>query len=142
MLSVELCVNEQLIQLGLYQLPIVLLKGAPIAKFWISTSEFGHETLTIGFVVPQNPGSDGWKYRFEHQCETTAIFIFLHEDFMWPFFDQWRLIFRVKFILRRLIGSQGAIFNKEILRKNKPRFLRIFLLKNFRFFLTIFCGFS
>ncbi len=65
-----------------------LFKGVPIAKFWISTSEFGHETPTIGFVVPQNPGSDGRNYRFEHKSETTAIFVFWREDFMWTFFDQ------------------------------------------------------
>ena len=34
------------------------LKSAPIAKSRISTLKFGHETLAIGFVVPQNPGSD------------------------------------------------------------------------------------
>ena len=28
----------------------VKVKGAPNAKFWISTSEFGHETLTTGFA--------------------------------------------------------------------------------------------
>ena len=64
-----------------------LVKGVPIAKFWISTSEFGHETLTIGLVVPQNPGSDGRNYRFAHQRETGAIFVFWREDFMWTFFD-------------------------------------------------------
>ena len=63
------------------------LKGVPIAKFWISTSEFGHETLTIGLVVPQNPGSDGRNYRFAHQRETGAIFVFWREDFMWTFFN-------------------------------------------------------
>ena len=51
-------------------------KGVPIAKFSISTLEFGHETPTIGFFVPQNPGSDGRNYRFEHQRETSAIFVF------------------------------------------------------------------
>ena len=57
------------------------IKGVPIAKYWISTLEFGHETLTIGFVVPQNPGSDGWIYRFEYQCETGAFFCFLAWNF-------------------------------------------------------------
>ena len=86
-------------------------KGVPIAKFWISTSEYGYETLTIGFVVPQKPGSDGWKYRFEYQCETTAIFIFSREDFVRMIFDQRGLIFWMKFLLERLSGSQEAIFN-------------------------------
>ena len=64
------------------------IKGVPIAKFWISTLKFGHETLTIGFVVPQNPGSDGWNYRFERGRETGAIFIFWREYFMWTFLGQ------------------------------------------------------
>ena len=55
---------------------IQTVKGVPIAKFWILTSEFGHETLTIGLVVPQNPGSDGRNYRFAHQRETGAILLF------------------------------------------------------------------
>ena len=66
---------------------ILILEGVPIAKFWISTSEFGLETLTIELVVPQNPGSDGRNYRFAHQRETGAIFVFWREDFMWTFFD-------------------------------------------------------
>ena len=64
------------------------LKGAPIAKFRLLTLEFGHETPTIRFVVPQNPGSDGRNYRFEHRRETGAIFIFWREYSMWTFLDQ------------------------------------------------------
>ena len=52
------------------------LKGVPIAKFWFSTLEIGHETYTIGFAVPQNPRSGGWNYRLGSQSETGAIFVF------------------------------------------------------------------
>ena len=117
------------------------VKGAPIAKFRISTSEFGHETHTIGFVVPQNPGSASWKYRFEHQCETTAIFNFWREDFMWTFFGKQRLNFEMIFVPDRSNGSQGATCWQKISEKIKPRFYTIFSLKNFRFSDNFFYGF-
>ena len=49
-------------------------KGAPTAK---SGSAFGHETLTIGLAVVQNPGSTGRNYRIDDHSEIRAILIFL-----------------------------------------------------------------
>ena len=118
-----------------------VFKGAPIAKFWISTLEFAHETLTIGFVVPQNPGSDGWNYRFEHQCETRAICVFWRENFWWTYFGRQRLNFEMIFVPDRSNGSQGATCWQKISEKIKPRFYTIFSLKNFRFSDNFFYGF-
>ena len=117
------------------------LKGAPIAKFRLSTLEFGHQTPTIRFVVPQNPGSNGRNYRFEHRRETGAILIFWREYSMWTFLGQQRLVFDVKFTLNRWNGSQGTIFCQEKLEKNKTQFLTIFFLKILRFFRHFFCSF-
>ena len=58
------------------------LKGVQIAKFLISTSEYWHETLIIGFLVPYNPGSNGRNNRFAHQREIGAIFVVWRVDFM------------------------------------------------------------
>ena len=52
-----------------------LFKGAPIAKFGFLTFEFGVETITIEFVIPQNLGSDGRNYRFDPYIESGAKFV-------------------------------------------------------------------
>ena len=61
--------------------PPVSVKGAPIAKFRFSTFEFGVETITIGFVILQNPGSGGRNFRIDPYVEVTAKLIFWHGAF-------------------------------------------------------------
>ena len=117
------------------------LKGAPIAKFWISTLEFAHETLTIGFVVPQNPESDGRNYRFEYQCETRAICVFWRQDFWWTYFGKQWLNFEMITVPDRSNGSQEAICRHKISEKINSRFYTIFSLKIFRFSDNFFYGF-
>ena len=103
--------------------------------------EFAHETPTNRFTVPQNPGSDGWNYRFEHQCETRAICVFWREDFWWTYFGKQRINFEMIFVPDRSNGSQGAICWQKIAEKVKPEFYTIVSLKNFRFSDNFFYGF-
>ena len=117
------------------------LKGAPIAKFRFSTFEFGVETIFIGFVILENPGSGGRNFRIDPYLEVTAKLTFWRGAFWWTIFDLWRLNFIIKFLLVTSLGTQGTILWLKILEINKSGFLMIFFPGIFNFFFQFFYGF-
>ena len=119
----------------------LILKGAPIAKSGFSTFEFGVETIIIGFVILQNPGSGGRNFRFGSYTENIAKFIFLVWCFLMDNFWPLKVIFCIKLPLVTLLGTQRTIIESKILEKNKSRFLGIFFPKIFNFFFHFFYGF-
>ena len=118
-----------------------MLKGAPIAKFGLSTFEFGVVTITIGFVILENPGSGGRNFRIDPYIEVTAKLTFWRGAFWWTFFDHWKLNFIIKLSLITSLGTQETILWLKILETNKSGFLMIFFPEIFNFFFQFFYGF-